>query len=63
MPDQELIDAIATGDLITQVDATRSDYDLSKLTVPLATLVSSRLTAARGANAAVLLAGGSAAAA
>jgi len=63
MPDQELIDAIGTGDLITQVDATRSDYDLSKLTVPLATLVSSRLTAARGANAAVLLAGGSAAAA
>lgn len=61
MPDQELIDAIATGDLITQVNATRSDYDLFKLSAPLSTLFAARLAEARGANAAVLLAGGSAA--
>ena len=47
MPDQELLDAIATGDLITQVDATRSDYDLFKLTPPLATVVTARLADGR----------------
>lgn len=52
-----LIDALATGDLIVQVNAARSDYDQFKLSLPLATLVASQLADARGANAAALLAG------
>jgi hypothetical protein len=57
MHDSESIEAIATADLIVQVDATRSDYDLFKLSRPLLSVLSGRLTEARAAHAGVALAG------
>ncbi len=58
MADQELIDHIAQGDLITAVDDTRNDYDLRKLPTVLRTLITTRLAAGRAANAAVAMAAG-----
>lgn len=63
MADQILIDAIAQGDLILAVNATRSLYDLRRLTTPLEELLTTRLAAGRAANSAVAMAGGNAAAA
>lgn len=61
MPDLILINALATGDLIVQVDAVRSDYDPCKLGPSLLPVVTSRLGEARAAHAAAELTGGSAA--
>ena len=58
MADSELLDALAKGDLILQVDATRSPYDAFKLPDALRGIVTERLAAARGINAGVALAGG-----
>jgi hypothetical protein len=63
MLDQELIDAIAQGDLILAVDATRNDYDLQRLSTPLRDTVTQRLAAGRAANSAVAMAAGNGAAA
>lgn len=60
MPDLELINALATGDLIVQVDAVRSDYDPCKLGPVLLPVITSRLGEARAAHAAAELSGGTA---
>ena len=58
MADNRLLDALAQGDLILQVDATRSPYDLFKLPAWLLPLVTTRLSEGRAANAAVAMASG-----
>ena len=58
MADTLLLDALAQGELILQVDATRSPYDLFNLPAWLLSLETTRLAEARAANAAVALASG-----
>ena len=58
MADTLLLDALAQGELILQVDATRSPYDLFKLPSWLLPLETTRLAEARAANAAVALESG-----
>lgn len=58
MADTALLDALTQADLILQVDAIRSPYDLFKLPSWLLPLVTTRLAEGRAANAGVALAGG-----
>ena len=58
MADNRLLDALAQADLILQVDATRSPYDLFKLPEWLMPLVTTRLAEGRAANAGVAMASG-----
>ena len=58
MADTALLDALAQADLILQVDATRSPYDLFKLPAWLLPLMTTRLAEGRAANASVALASG-----
>lgn len=59
MPNLEVLEAIETGELITQVDASRPAGDPFKLPAPLATVVSTRLTNTRTKNAAATVMEGS----
>ena len=56
MADTALLNALAQADLILQVDATRSRYDLFELPAWLLPLVTTRLADGRAANGAVALA-------
>ena len=58
MPDQTLLAAIATGELINQVNAERSFYDDSRLNIMLDQLMVARTGAAKVANSSMLMAGG-----
>ena len=58
MADNRLLDALAQADLILQVDAIRSPYDLFKLPLWLLPLITTRLAEGRAANAGVAMASG-----
>lgn len=58
MPDQTLLAAIATGELIKQVNTERSFYDDFRLNPALDQLIVARTGAAKVANSSLLMAGG-----